>query len=485
MMRRALALVVVAAVLLVAVVLWRAGRFTSRQVVPPPPERLTIDSAGAVERLARAIRLRTVSEEDSTRRDPGALLAMHALLDTSFPRVHALLRREVIGRSLLYRWPGSDTSLPALLLAGHMDVVPADPASWSHPPFSGTVTGGYVWGRGALDDKVGVVGALEAVEALLGEGFRPARTVYLAFGQDEEVGGEQGAAAIAGLLGRRRIRLEAVVDEGGAILEGIVPGVAAPVATVGIAEKGSVSLALVARVAGGHSSMPPSRTAIGLLARAIDRLERHPFPGSLRAARGLFEAVGPDMAWPYRVLFANLWLFEPVIVRRLVSEPSTAASVRTTIAPTIIEGGTKENVLPGSARAVVNLRILPGETVQRAVARVTRVIDDPAIAISIVGRGRDPSAVSPAGGPEFRALATAIRQIHSEAVVAPYVVVGATDARYYASLTRNVYRFLPVRLASRDLERLHGVDERIAVAEYLDAVRVYAQIIRNLARSLR
>lgn len=485
MMRRALALVVVAALLLVAVVLWRAGRFTSRQVAPPPPERLTIDSAGAVERLARAIRLRTVSEEDSTRRDPGALLAMHALLDTSFPRVHAVLRREVIGRSLLYRWPGNDTSLPALLLAGHMDVVPADPASWSHPPFSGTVTGGYVWGRGALDDKVGVLGTLEAVEALLGEGFRPARTVYLAFGQDEELGGEQGATAIAGLLGRRGVRLEAVVDEGGAILEGIVPGVAAPVATVGIAEKGSVSLALVARVAGGHSSMPPSRTAIGLLARAIDRLERHPFPGSLRAARGLFEAVGPDMAWPYRVLFANLWLFEPVIVRRLVSEPSTAASVRTTIAPTIVEGGTKENVLPGSARAVVNLRILPGETVQRAVARVARVIDDPAIAISIVGKGEDPSAVSPAGGSEFRALATAIRQTHPDAVVAPYVVVGATDARYYASLTRNVYRFLPVRLASRDLERLHGVDERIAVADYVDAVRVYGQIIRNLARSPR
>ena len=483
MIRRALGLVVAGAILLAAAIFWRAGRFTSRQVVPLPPDRLEIDSADAVERLTLAIRLPTISDEDSTRRDPRALLAMHTLLDRAFPRVHAILRREVIGRSLLYTWLGADTALPALLLAGHMDVVPADSTTWSHPPFSGAVADGYVWGRGALDDKVGVLGLLEAVEALLGDGFHPTRTVYLAFGHDEEIGGPQGAAAIAALLARRGVRLEAVIDEGGAIVQGVVPGVAAPVATVGIAEKGSVSLALVARAAAGHSSMPPSRTAIGLLARAIDRLEQHQFPGSLRASRGLFEAVGPEMAWPYRVLFANLWLFEPVVVRRLVAEPATAAAVRTTIAPTIIDGGTKDNVLPGSARAVVNLRILPGETVQGTIARVREVVADPAITISVVDTGDDPSAVSPAGASEFRALAAAIRQIHPDAVVAPYLVLGATDARHYASLTPNVYRFLPVRLASRDLERLHGVDERIGVADYLDAVRVYAQIIRNLARS--
>ena len=469
--------------LLAAVILWRAGHFTSRQVVPPPADRLAIDSAAAVERLALAIRLPTVSDEDSTRRDPRPLLALHSMLDGAFPRVHAILRREEIGRSLLYAWPGADTALPALLLAGHMDVVPADSARWSHPPFSGAVTNGYVWGRGALDDKVGVLGALEAVEALLAEGFHPMRTVYLAFGHDEEIGGSQGAAEIAALLARRGVRLEAVIDEGGAIVQGVVPGVAAPVATVGIAEKGSVSLALVAHAAGGHSSMPPSHTAIGRLARAIARLEHHQFPGSLRASRGLFEAVGPEMAWPYRVLFANLWLFEPVVVRRLTAEPSTAAAVRTTIAPTIIDGGAKDNVLPGSAHAVVNLRILPGETVRSTIARVREVVADPAIAIAAVAPGDDPSAVSPAGVPEFRALAAAIRQIHPDAVVAPYLVLGATDARHYAPLTPNVYRFLPVRLASRDPDRLHGVDERIAVSDYLDAVRVYAQIIRNLGRS--
>ncbi|MGE5231385.1 MAG: M20/M25/M40 family metallo-hydrolase [Deltaproteobacteria bacterium] len=483
MIRRTLAVASAVAILLAGVVLWRAGRFAGRQVVPSRPDPLAIDSVGAVERLARAIRLPTVSGQDSTGGPPRALLALHALLDSAFPRVHTALRREMVGRSLLYTWPGADTSLPPLLLAGHMDVVPADSAGWSYPPFSGTVADGYIWGRGALDDKVGVLGVLEAVEALLAGGFRPGRTVYLAFGQDEEVGGAQGAGAIAALLARRGVRLEAVIDEGGAIVEGIVPGVAVPVATVGVTEKGSVSLALEARAAGGHSSMPPPRTAIGLLARAIDRLQQHQFPGSLRASRGFFDAVGPYMAWPYRVLFANLWLFEPVIVRRLEAEPSTAAAVRTTLAPTIIGGGAKDNVLPGSARAVVNLRILPGETVRSTVARVREVIADPAITVSAVGSGDDPSAVSPVGGPEFRALAAAIRQIHPDALVAPYVVLGATDARHYALLTANVYRFLPVRLAGRDLERLHGTDERIALADYLDAVRVYAQIVRNFAGS--
>lgn len=483
MIRRPLALLAAVAVVLAAVALWRASRFTSRQIVPPPPASLRIDSAAAVERLVHAIRLATVSGEDSAPRDPRPILAMHVLLDSAFPRVHAGFRREVIGGSLLYTWSGTDTSLPALLLAAHMDVVPADTAGWAHPPFSGAVADGYVWGRGALDDKVGVLGLLEAAEALLAEGFRPVRTVYLAFGHDEEVGGTGGAAAIAAQLARRGVSLDAVIDEGGAIVEGIVPGVTAPVATVGIAEKGSVSLELVARAPGGHSSMPPSRTAVGELARAIERLERRQFPASLRASRSLFEAVGPAMAWPYRMLFANLWLFEPLVVRRLVADPSTAAAVRTTIAPTIIAGGTKDNVLPASARAVVNLRILPGETVPGTVARVRGIVADPAITVSIIGKGDDPSTVSPGDGPEFRALATAIRQVHPDALVAPYLVLGATDARHYASLTRNVYRFLPVRLAARDLARLHGVDERIAVADYLQAVRVYAQVIRNLARS--
>jgi carboxypeptidase PM20D1 len=480
--RRLLGLVAATLLLLAGVVALRTLRFAGKQPAPPRAEPLAIDSSGAVERLALAIRLPTVSEEDPARRDPAALRALHGLLDQAFPRVHASLSREDVNGSLLYTWRGADTTLPPLLLMGHMDVVPADSARWSYPPFSGAIAGGYVWGRGALDDKVGVLGALESVEALLGQGFRPRRTVLLAFGHDEEVGGEHGAKVVAAMLRDRGVRLAAVVDEGGAIVTGIIPGVAAPVATVGVAEKGSVSLALTAQVPGGHSSMPPARTAIGLVSRAIDRLERDQFPGSLEASRGLFEAVGPEMAWPYRALFANLWLFEPFVVRRLTAVPSTAAAVRTTIAPTIVTGGTKDNVLPGSARAVVNLRILPGETVRSTLDRVRRVVSDSGIAVSVIGEGNDPSPVSPADGPTFRALALAIRQVHPDAVVAPFLVLGGTDARHYASLTPNVFRFLPVHLGAEDLERLHGVDERIGVGDYVQAVRVYAQIIRGLSR---
>jgi carboxypeptidase PM20D1 len=191
--------------------------------------------------------------------------------------------------------------------------------------------------------------------------------------------------------------------------------------------------------------------------------------------------VGPAMALPYRVLFANLWLFQPLVLRTLTTSPATAASVRTTLAPTIIQGGIKENVLPPSARAVVNLRILPGETVASVLDRVRRVVSDSAVEVSVLGEGEDPSPVSPTEGPVFESLAGAIRQVYPTAIVAPFLMVGAADARHYTRLTPNVYRFAPVPLAERDLDRIHGIDERIAVGDYLRAVRWYAQAIRGLA----
>ena len=481
-MRTAFRLIAAALVLLLGVLVVRTVRFSTRQITPPLAEPLELESAAVIQRLSAAIRLPTVSEEDSSRRDPNQLIGLHRLLEAGFPHVSNALTREVVDRySLFYTWPGTDRLAPAVLFISHLDVVPADSARWSRMPFAGDVAEGFVWGRGTLDDKVGVLGVLEAVEALARAGFRPRRTVYLGFGHDEELGGE-GARAIAALLEARKVRLDAVVDEGGAVLSGIVPGVAAPVATVGVAEKGSVSLALTTHAPGGHSSMPPDETAIGRLSRAVDRLERDPFPATIGGAElALFRAVGPEMTWPHRILFANLWLFEPLVLRRLTASPPTAASVRTTLAPTLIQGGIKQNVLPASAQAVVNLRILPGETVESAVKRVRKVIADSAVQVSIVGEGEDPSPLSPSDGPAFKALAGAIRQIYPSAIVAPFLVVGATDARHYTNLTPNVYRFAPLPLTPADLDRFHGVDERIAVPDYLRAVRWYAQAIRRLA----
>jgi carboxypeptidase PM20D1 len=244
-----------------------------------------------------------------------------------------------------------------------------------------------------------------------------------------------------------------------------------------------VTLRLTAHGAGGHSSMPPPRSAIGHVSRAIDRLERDQFPARLDGASlGLFEAVAPEMTWPYRVPFANLWLFRPLVLRALIAAPSTAAAVRTTLAPTMLQAGIKENVLAPTAQAVINLRILPGETVKCVIERVRRVIDDTSVIVAGVGRGDEPSTVSPSDTAPFRAVAAAIRQIYADAIVAPFLVVGATDARHYAGLTHNVYRLAPLSLTGADLDRLHGVDERIAIADYLRAVRWYAQVIRLLTR---
>lgn len=486
-MKRLLKLAV-AVVLVLAVVLGvRAARFTRHQPDAGPPAPLALDSAGALARLSAAIRIPTVSEENPARRDPAQFVALHRLLASAFPDLAGPVPREPVNRySLLYRWAGTESGAPAVLLAAHLDVVPADAGRWSRPPFSGDIAEGFVWGRGTLDDKVSVLAILEAVNALAAEGFRPRRSVYLAFGHDEELGGRDGAAAIASTLRARGVRLEAVVDEGGAILRGIVPGVSRPVATVGVAEKGSVTLALVARGAGGHASMPPPRTAIGRLSEAIARLERHPFPARLDGANlELFRAVGPQMRWPYRVLFANLWLFRPIVLRALTSAPATAAAVRTTIAPTMLEAGIKENVLAPSARAIVNLRILPGETVAGVAERVGTVVADPGVTVSIVGEGDQPSPVSPADTAPFRAVEDAIGRIYPDAIPAPFLVVGATDARHYAGLSRNIYRFAPLPLSADDLDRIHGVDERIAPADYLRAVRWYAQLVRGLAGDRR
>ena len=481
-----LALALLAAlVLLMAVVLVRGARFGEAQVQAPAAAAYTAP-AGAAERLAEAIRIPTVSHEDSARFDAAAFAAFHDLLRTRFPRVHAGLRREVVaGHSLLYTWPGSDPRLPPVLLMGHMDVVPVEPgteARWTHAPFGGVAQGGFVWGRGAIDNKSSVMGTLEAVEMLLAQGFAPRRTVMLAYGHDEETGG-RGAEAIAALLRGRGVRPEMVVDEGGVIGQGLMPGVDAPTALVGIAEKGFVSVELTAEVRGGHSSMPPRHGSIGRLSAAIARLEGSPLPARLDGPTlQLFRRMGPELPFAQRAVFANLWLTRPLVIRTLAGAPSSNAMIRTTTAPTIFQAGTKENVLPSRARAVVNFRILPGDSVAGVVAHVRRVVADTSVHVrAMQGFSSEPSPVSRTDGEPFRLLERTIRQTYREAVVAPYLVVGGTDARHYHALSEHVYRFLPVRMAADDLDRMHGTDERIAVRDYEAAIGFFRQLLLNAA----
>lgn len=466
---------------LLLVVLGRALSFASRQVAVNPGPTLAVDAMDAAARLARAIQFRTISHSDPAEDDGAEFLRFQGYLARAFPGVHRTLEREIVGRySLLSTWSGT-TSAEPLLFRAHMDVVPAGAeAEWTYPPFAGRVADGYVWGRGAMDHKVTVLGLLEAVELLLAQGFTPRRTVHLAFGHDEEVGGREGAGAIARLLRAKRVRPRYVLDEGGSITERIVPGVPAPVALVGIAEKGYLDVELSVREMGGHASRPPEQTAIGILSAAIQRLERRPMPRRLAAlARQTLEHLRPEMPFPARVLVANLWLFSPFVEWQLAASAEGNAAVRTTMVPTLFEAGERNNVLPTRARAIVNVRILPGDTIAGALDHILRAIDDPRVEVQAVAGASEPSGVSSATAPSFEVLARTIRQTFPEVAVAPYLTVATTDSRHYADLGANVYRFTPVRVGPGDLRRVHGPNERIAITGYGDAVRFYARLILN------
>jgi len=335
-----------------------------------------------------------------------------------------------------------------------------------------------------MDDKVTVGSILEAVESLLEQGFAPRRTVYLAFGHDEEVGGVRGASAIANLLAARGAEPYALVlDEGGAIVRDLIPGIQGPVAMVGVAEKGYVSLELLVEGAGGHSSTPPAQTNIGILAEAISELEEHPFPTRLEApVEGMMDFLAPELPFLARIPLANLWLFGPVVERVLSRDPAMSAMVRTTTAATIIEGGVKANVLPIRARAVVNHRILPGETTATVMDRVREVIDDPRVQVRILGNdAKDPSPVSDPQGPAFDLLGRTVRQVMAgeDVTVVPYLVVGGTDAKHYSGRSPAVFRFLPAVVGADGIELAHGTDERLPVESLEASIRFFRQLILN------
>ena len=485
-MKKLASLALLALISLAIVLVVRASRYTPLEVsVPSAPAFSAIP--GAAERLAGAIRLPTVTTADSLQRDTAAFRSLHDYLASSFPRLHSASQREIVGRdALLYVWQGSDPSLAPVILMGHMDVVPVEPGTeskWKHAPFSGDIADGYVWGRGALDDKSTVLGILEAGESLIAAGFKPRRTIMLAFGADEEGGGLSGAKHIAALLRSRAVKPLFVLDEGGAVVKGAAPGVSRPLALIGIAEKGYVTVKVTARAEGGHSSMPPKQTAAGILAHAITKLEGNPMPRAVRGATSeLLDAMGREMSLGMRVVFANRWLFDPLIAHRLASSPRTDATIRTTTAVTMLQGSPKDNVLPSAASASVNFRILPGDKVSDVVEHIRRTVDDDRITIEPQEPIVEPSAVSPSSGEAWDIIDRSVRQTYRDAAVAPYLVLGGTDSRYFRDLTPNVYRFAAMRLGSDDLARVHGTNERASIAAYQEGVQFLGILIQNAAR---
>lgn len=486
-MFKRLALVILALVLLFAAALAvNTLRQGSRQVQVAAAPPLAIDTAAVADKLAGAIRFQTVPSLEDPAFNAGEFRKLHAFLEQRFPLVHGRLKREFVGElSLLYTWPGSDAAAKPVMLMAHHDVAPIAPGTegkWEHPPFSGRVQGGYVWGRGAWDDKGNLVAQLEAIEMLLATGFQPRQTVYLFSGADEEVAGLRGAKQAARLLQERKVRLDFVIDEGLVLTEGVIPGVAAPAALVGVAEKGYTSIRLKVSAPPGHSSMPPpaGTTAVGRMAAALQRLEAEQFPAELKGvARELFGTLAPEMRGLQRVALSNLWLFGPLVEAQLAKGASTNAMMRTTTALTIVNAGNKENVIPGVAEATVNFRILPGDTRADVMQHVRSKVG-PDFELAEWPGAVDPTPVTPTDSAAYRTLERTLRSLFPDTIVAPGLYIAGSDSQHFVPIADHIFRFSPVRAKPEDLPRLHGTNERISVANLGELVRFYHQLLRNL-----
>jgi len=437
-------------------------------------------------RLARAVQFRTVSYQDVSQVDHGEFDGLHAFLRAAYPGVFSTLEVETVnGYSLLIRWPGSDPGLEPILFTAHMDVVPVEPGTegdWEHPPFAGVVAGGRVYGRGTLDDKQGMLGLLEAAEQLLAEGFEPRRGIVFAFGHDEEIGGNRGAGNIAGRMRELGLHFDWMVDEGGMVIADnpLLPD--RPLAMVDVAEKGYLTLTLVATGEGGHSSNPPQTSTIGRLASALARIEANPFPPRLvDPVREMFEGIAPHVGQPERFVFGNLWLTGGLVARRMAGDRLTQPFVRTTTALTLVNAGIKENVVPQRAEAKVNFRLLPGDTPETVVSRIGEIVNDPQVGISY-DRWQDQPPGSDSGSEGFGVIGRAVNAVYPEAVVVPSLLMATTDTRHYIDLARNQYRFHGVMIASSQATSIHGTNEFITVESFTRSIEVARRMLELGAR---
>lgn len=444
-----------------------------------------VNANDALQRLAAALRFKTISNQDISLQDNSQFEALHQYLQQTFPEVHSKLEREaVIGLTLLYRWPGKNASLKPVLLMSHQDVVPVESGTeqlWKSPPFAGNMVNGELYGRGSMDDKCGVLGILEAAEMLLHENYSPQRTIYFAFGADEENRGS-GAAAIAALLKSREIQLDSVLDEGSLILESEFAGVKKPKALIGISEKGYLTVEISALTEGGHSSMPPENTAAGILSAAIVKLEKNQMPVRFEGpVLKTFQALTPEMPFAYRLLFSNLWLFKHHVVTRLQKLPESNAMIRTTTAPTMLQASPKENVLAREARATINFRLLPGDSIDDVLKHIRKVVDDSRISVKKI-QGIEASPVSSTTSAAYKTIVQTVSNVFPETISAPFLVLGGTDARHYTSVSSNVYRFLPAMISSKDLSMVHGTNERIKVDAYGKAIQFYYAYLKSVSQ---
>ncbi len=479
------ALAIMTAVILVRTLNYGAAPTASEIALPDPP---TISADIAAQHLSEAIQFRTIT---ITAGDPrpgqdGPWLALHDWLAATYPAAHAAMTQETVAEyTLLYTWSGSDPSLDPLLLMAHQDVVPVNigtEADWTGAPFAGDIIDGYVYGRGAIDDKGSLVALMEAADALARDGFRPQRTIHILLGHDEEV---QGSGANAGvqLLKSRSVSPVMALDEGFMVVDPS-PLTGKPMGFIGVAEKGYVTLRLTAIAEGGHSSTPPRNSATVRLSRALVALDENQMPADFSGpiVSDLFKAAGADMPFIQRMAFANMWLFGGIVEDQMAAIPAANAMIRTTTAPTMLIGSAKENVLAQRASAIVNFRIHPSNSEQEIVAHVRRVTDEIGgeFEVETIGGGVRGDGASPVSSTENRAygvLSAVAKRTGGGAPVAPGLVLGATDGRYATAITDSVYRFAPAVMSTEDLAGFHGTNERISVENMRRLSEGYAQII--------
>ncbi|WP_375739039.1 M20 family peptidase [Pseudomonas boanensis] len=487
MLKKSLLGLLAALVSLALVLLANTFLKESKQIEVQAVQHTEIDGLAAAERLAAAVRLRTVSYDGKPDHAAPEFLKLHKHLQQMFPRVHRTLKRELVGGySLLYTWEGRDPKAKPFMLMAHQDVVPiaeGTEKNWSVDPFAGTIKDGYIWGRGSWDDKGNLLSMLEAIEVLLAQGFRPKQTIYIVAGHDEEVGGSRGAKEIAALLASRSVQLNFVMDEGTLITEGVMKGLDKPVALIGVAEKGIMTLSLSTHDDPGHASMPPRETAIGMLSTALARLEQVPMPAAIGGvAAEMFDTLAPEMRGVQRVLLSNLWLFGPLVKRELEKTRSSNAFTRTTSALTVIHAGNKVNVVPAQAEAFVNVRMLPGDTQDEVIEHTHAVIDNPSVLVRREGVVSEASPISGTQSDSYHLINSTIREIFPGTIVAPGLMVAATDSRHMLPIADHIYRFSPVRATESDLSRFHGTNERISIENYTGMIAFYHRLITSASQ---
>jgi carboxypeptidase PM20D1 len=442
-----------------------------------------VQVAQAARHLAEAIRFRTISHQDPADNDWAEWDRFHAWLVTTYPAAHTVMTRQILaGHTLVYTWPGADRTLAPVVLMAHHDVVPVTPGTesdWKHPPFDGIVADDAVWGRGSVDDKGSLIAIFEAAEALAASGFRPRRTLIVLSGHDEEAGGS-GARTVAESWRSRSLAPLFALDEGLAIVSDL-PLAGRPVALVGVAEKGYATLRITAPAKGGHSSAPPRETGVEVLSKAVLAVTSHPFPMRFSGpAADMIRALAPEAGLGLRVAVANTWLFEPLLIAKIAATPAGAASLHTTIAPTMLRGSPKENVLPQDATAWINYRIAPRDTAALVMTRAENATRRLGVRLAWEGPAYDPSPVSSADSDAYRIIGALVSD-GGRVPVAPGLVTATTDSRYLAGIARDVYRFEPIVASLSDFEMIHGTNEHLTLDNLRRMTDFYARLIATAA----